>query len=210
MKFCANVLFEDNHILAVDKPAGMLTQGASQEKGLEDLLRQNYCYLHSVHRIDAPVSGIVIFAKSSKGLKRTSASLKEGMWTKIYRARIEGKLEGAGILEHRLVHGDHRAEISPDGKEAKLNYRALQSGSTSVVEIELLTGRYHQIRAQFSAIGHPIVGDAKYGASTKPTRGSGTIDLHHAQVNLPHPTLKSDVLIKALIPQSFHLSLRAN
>lgn len=203
MKFCANVLTEDNHILAVDKPAGMLTQAAGNEKGLEDLLRENYRYLHCVHRIDAPVSGIVIFAKSSKGLSRMSESLKEGKWTKIYRARVEGRLEGTGMLEHRLIHGDHRAEISPTGKVAKLNYRVLQSGGISVVGIELLTGRYHQIRAQFSAIGHPIAGDAKYGAKTKATRGKGTIDLHHAQVNLPHPILQSNIIIKALMPQTF-------
>ncbi|MCB1117282.1 MAG: RluA family pseudouridine synthase [Chlamydiia bacterium] len=205
MKFCANVLFEDNHILAVDKPAGMLTQSAGQESGLEDLLRQNYRYLHCVHRIDAPVSGIVIFAKSSKGLSRMSESLKEGKWTKIYRARVEGKLKGASTLEHRLVHGDHRAEIAPDGKVAKLNYRVLQSDEASLVEIELLTGRYHQIRAQFAAIGHPIIGDTKYGAATKAARGKGTIDLHHTQVNLPHPTLKSDIEIKALMPQMLRL-----
>lgn len=200
MKFCANVLFEDNHVLAVDKPAGMLTQAAGNEKGLEDLLRENYRYLHCVHRIDAPVSGIVIFAKSSKGLKRMSASLKEGRWRKFYLARVEGHLDGTHSLKHHLIHGDHRARVSPEGKEAKLNYTVLEPGEISLVEIELLTGRYHQIRAQFSAIGHPIVGDTKYGATTKPTRGSQTIDLHHVRVVLPHPTLKTELEIKASNP----------
>ena len=195
MKFCASVLYEDNHILAVDKPAGMLTQSNASEKGLEDILRQDYRYLHAVHRIDAPVSGVVVFAKSSKGLSRTSASLKAGEWTKMYRARVEGAMDGSGLLEHRLVHGHHRAEISNEGKLAQLKYVALHVGKTTLLDIELITGRYHQIRAQLSAVGHPVVGDKKYGSSMAPSRGGGTIDLHHYRVTLPHPTLQKCIEI---------------
>lgn len=192
MKFLGN----DNHLLIVDKPAGMLTQAAGEEEGLEEVLKKDYRYLHCVHRIDAPVSGIVVFAKSSKALSRLNASMREGRWKKIYLARVEGKLDGSGTLEHHLTHGNRRAIIDPSGKRCVLNYKVLGD----LVEIELITGRYHQIRAQFAAIGHPIVGDVKYGAKQKAMRGPKTIDLHHARLEFPHPIRGEIVSIESENP----------
>ena len=169
----------DNHLLIALKPAGMLTQGNHKESGLEELLRKDYKYLHCVHRLDKPVSGLVVFAKSSKALSRLNASQRAGKWTKKYTARVEGNLTGSGTLKHHLIHGDHRAEIDPSGKLCLLDYVV----TGDLVEITLNTGRYHQIRAQFGAIGHPIIGDAKYGSQTS----SDAIALHHSFLSFPHP-----------------------
>ena len=192
MKSFDNAIFEDNHLLIIDKPAGMLTQGANGEEGLEELLKKKHKFLRCVHRIDAPVSGIVVFAKSSKALSRLNTSMREKLWTKIYIARIEGILKGSGTLEHNLLHGDRKAIIDPTGKKSILKYQVLESG---LVEIELITGRYHQIRVQFSAIGHPIVGDVKYGATQNATCGPKTIDLHHHRLTFPHPITKELVQV---------------
>lgn len=192
MKSFDNALFEDNHLLIIDKPAGMLTQGANNEAGLEELLQKKHRFLRCIHRIDAPVSGIVVFAKSSKALSRLSASLRDKQWSKIYIARIEGILKGSNTLEHNLLHGDRKAIVDPSGKKSILKYQVLESG---LVQIELITGRYHQIRAQFSAIGHPIVGDLKYGATQNATRGPKTIDLHHQRLCFPHPITKELVQV---------------
>lgn len=192
MKFLDN---EDNHILVVSKPAGMLTQGNGREIGLEDQLRKKYRFIQCVHRLDRVTSGLVVFAKSSKALSRLNSSLRAGKWTKIYHARVEGLLSDCGRLEHKLIHGDHRAEVHCDGKQCVLDYRTLENG---LVEVTLHTGRYHQIRAQFAAIGHPIVGDYKYGAKTPPSRCEGTIDLHHAHVVFPHPVQNKLLVFKDL------------
>ncbi|HPE85652.1 MAG: RluA family pseudouridine synthase [Chlamydiia bacterium] len=183
MKFSVNVLFEDNHLLIVEKPAGVLTQGNQNEDGLEELLRQKHRFLHCVHRLDKPVSGIVVFAKSSKALSRLNVSQRESLWTKKYLARVEGRLSGSGTLKHHLIHGDHRAEIHPEGKLSILDYTVLEEGDTTLLEITLRTGRYHQIRAQLSAIGHPILGDHKYGSQS----AAQAIALHHSFLSFPHP-----------------------
>ncbi len=218
----------------------MLTQGNHKEPGLEELLRKDYKYLYCVHRLDKPVSGLVVFAKSSKALSRLNASQREGKWTKKYLARVEGNLTGSGTLKHYLIHGDHKAEIDPSGKLCILDY-VVKDGSLTLrtevgsdalakvpgyknddeanskefgeeedavdwclqqadefryvrnvsvlVEITLHTGRYHQIRAQFGVIGHPILGDQKYGSKTL----SGAIALHHSYLSFPHPVKDEQV-----------------
>lgn len=203
------IVYEDNHLLAVDKPAGWLTQPSgtdqdSLESFCKQWLKEKYqkpgnVFLVPVHRLDKPVSGIVLFAKTSKALSRLNASIREKNTKKVYFAWVEGcptPLEAS--IEHYLIHGDFQAVVAdPSSKEAKrarLHYRVLNSNfgllcaqvkNTSLMEIELETGRYHQIRAQLSAIGHPIIGDDKYGSSQPFERGC--IALHHQRLEIPHP-----------------------
>jgi 23S rRNA pseudouridine1911/1915/1917 synthase len=120
---------------------------------------------------------------------------------KIYWAIVEGKvMPETGTLKHKLAHGSHRATVSKDGKEAILHYKVIDQINThSVVEIELQTGRYHQIRVQFSAIGHPVVGDTKYGAKTKLAKEA--IALHHMKLEFCHPVTKELMVILCPAPK---------
>ncbi len=187
------VVYCDNHILVVEKPAGLPTQGEEGEKSLQTeaqaWVKQKYqkkgnVFLHPVHRLDAPVSGLVLFARTSKALSRLNEMMREHKIEKTYTALVEGDLEEKqGTLRHKLLHGEHRALISSKGKEAILDYKVIKKiKNNTLVEIHLHTGRYHQIRAQFSAIGHPIVGDTKYGAKT-----SGSLQLCSAALSFTHP-----------------------
>lgn len=196
-----NILFEDNHQLVVVKPAGIVTQpsGVADRESLEmqakEWLKQKYqkkgnVFLEAVHRIDKPVSGIVLFAKTSKALSRLHASMREKKVKKTYLAIVEGHIQKKeGTLIHDLVHDEHFATVAKkgeEGKQAVLHYKVLESyQKTDLVEIALETGRYHQIRAQFAAIGHPILGDAKYGS--KNSYQPDAIALHHSRFEIPHP-----------------------
>lgn len=164
-------IFSDNHILILDKPAGMPTQSDDpqimnlqtwgQQYLKQKLNKPGNVFLHPIHRLDKPVRGLVIFAKTSKALSRLNEQIKEGKVKKTYHALVEGTLkEPSGTLTHYLRHDEHRAVIcskeDPLGKKAILEYRLIKPvPHGSLVEITLLTGRYHQIRAQFSAISHP-------------------------------------------------------
>jgi 23S rRNA pseudouridine1911/1915/1917 synthase len=195
------VLFEDNHLLVLHKPGGLLTQdsGAGRDN-LEDRARAwikarehkpGAAYCHVVHRLDAPVSGIVLCAKSSKALRRLHAAQRAGEGSKVYHALVEGRPEPeAGRLVQEWRHRSHRAEIRDTpfdaSKQVALRYRVLQQkAGLSLLEIELETGRYHQIRAQLASKGWPIVGDHVYGSTQ--SFAQGCIALHHARLALPHP-----------------------
>jgi 23S rRNA pseudouridine1911/1915/1917 synthase len=210
-------LFEDNHVLIVNKPAGLLTQpnetGApSLEAELKDLIKQRdhkpgQVFLHAVHRLDKPASGIILFAKTSKALSRLNASFHRSETEKIYCAIVEGavfKLEGT--LEHFLFHDEFYAKVVdatfPGAKQARLHYRVSQSSEAlTALEIQLETGRYHQIRAQWAAVGFPILGDRKYGSK----RGyfPEAIALHHHKLRILHPTLKTLLSVTAPLPSQF-------
>lgn len=197
------ILFEDNHMLVVHKEAGLLVQPTDKEKDCLLLrlkafikkrdVKPGNVFLEPIHRIDKPVSGIVVFAKTSKALSRMMQSVREKRCKKVYRAIVSGKLLAKeGILEHDLVHGEFRSHISKEGKKAVLRYKVLKRmDSLSVIEIILDTGRYHQIRVQFAAIGCPIVGDIKYGS--KCAFKKGEIALHHFKFMLPHPISKKEL-----------------
>lgn len=197
----SDVLYEDNHLLALYKAANLLTQPTAQEKdSLETRakawLKEKYqkpgaVYLHAVHRLDKPVSGIVLFAKTSKALSRLNESLRTKECEKIYRAEIEGSLLAQeGVLENILTHGEHEAYEDPHGKLARLHYKMIKTG---LVEIRLETGRYHQIRLQLALSGHPILGDAKYGSKVPYKEG---IALCHVRLTFPHPITKERLEIK--------------
>ncbi len=141
-------------------------------------------FLEPIHRLDKPVSGLVLFARTSKALSRLQEMMRGRQIEKTYYAWVEGVLpQKEGTLEHFLMHGDHHAYVHPKGKLARLHYRQIaQEHGKTHVEIILETGRYHQIRAQFLEIGCPIVGDAKYGSKTL-----GRIALHHGRLRFNHP-----------------------
>lgn len=203
------ILYEDNHLLIMDKPAGLLTQPADGSKDSLEEQAKNYIkvkfgkpgavYLHAVHRLDKPVGGIVVFAKTSKALSRLNESQREKKWHKIYQAEVEGLFDAkSGALTHYLKHDDFVTLVSEKPAEgyklSKLTYKVVQEkDSHSVVEIELDTGRYHQIRAQLSAAGHPILGDQKYGSHTS----SPYIALRHTRLQFPHPITGEPISIQA-------------
>lgn len=211
-----HILYEDNHLLVVNKPAGLLTQpSGTQQNNLESLCKQwikatynkpGLVFLEAAHRLDKPVSGIVVFAKTSKALSRLNAAMRAGSFHKIYCAVIEGiPIKPEGVLEHYLLHEDYQSVVvarnTPEAKLCRLSYRVLRSDfKKALLEIILETGRYHQIRAQLSASGHPIVGDIKYKSSENYLPHA--IALHHSQLKFPHPTLGHEVSIQAPIPEA--------
>lgn len=208
------VLFADNHLLAVNKPAGLLSQDSGTGlRNLEDWAREwvrfdkgkpGNVFLNAVHRIDRAVSGVVLFARTSKALARLNEDIRKRNCKKIYHALVEGTPSTpSDQLVHWLTHEHHRAEICREGDAgaqcAVLSYRVMkQIGNLTLLEIDLETGRYHQIRAQLAAIGCPIAGDEKYGAQQKPE--SGEIALHHRRLEVVHPTLKESTIIEAPYP----------
>ncbi len=213
-----NVLFEDNHVLVVEKPAGVLTQDSgSGEANLQDQakawIKERYhkpgaVFLHAVHRLDRPASGIVVFARTSKALSRLNEALRSKDTTKHYYAIVCGqpKLSQA-TLEHYMAHGDHSAKITtqntPGALLARLSYQVIATThDLTLVKIELETGRYHQIRLQLATIGNPILGDVRYGG--QPWR-QGEIALHHCVFTFPHPITKGRVMVTAAAPASWPL-----
>jgi 23S rRNA pseudouridine1911/1915/1917 synthase len=206
------ILYADNHLLAINKPGGMLTQASGQhEFNLEDWAREwvqiekkktGAAFLHAVHRLDRPVSGVVLFARTSKALRRLNESIRNARSGKIYHAWVEGVPEHqTGTCSDYLIHANHRAEFStertPDAKKAVLHYRVLKSTSDqALLEVELITGRYHQIRVQLSGLGCPIKGDSRYGAK----KGANTIGLHHKQLIIEHPIQHEELSINAPLP----------
>jgi 23S rRNA pseudouridine1911/1915/1917 synthase len=188
-----NIILCDNHILVVDKPAEVATQPDLVQLA-KAWVKQKFnkpggVFLEPIHRLDKPVSGLVLFARTSKALARLQEQMRERQIEKIYEAWVEGcPQEKGGTLRHHLLHGSFRAEISPQGKEAILEYQVLKhkQGRTHL-HVVLRTGRYHQIRAQLSAIGCPILGDTKYGSHTPWPQG---IALCATQLSFHHPVTK--------------------
>lgn len=208
-----SILFEDNHLLILDKPAGLATQPSLEHKDSLETRAKNYIkttyhkegdvFLHAVHRLDKDVSGIVIFAKTSKALSRMNAQMREGDFVKIYCAEVHGIVkESSKRLCHFLKKGDHKTYLAkgndPDAQEASLVYTVIRSGrDSSFLEIQLESGRYHQIRAQLSAIGHPILGDIKYGSTTK--YPNEHIKLQHVRIEFVHPVTKVRTIIQSAL-----------
>lgn len=207
-------LFEDNHVLVLNKPAGLLTQPSGTNDNSLEAVAKAYIkerdhkpgnvFLGAVHRLDRSVSGVVVFGKTSKALSRLSESIREKETKKIYWALVESQLpSNEGVLEHYLFHDDFSAKIVkstfPGAKLAVLHYRLVEKlADCCLVEVELKTGRYHQIRAQLSFIGCPILGDDKYGSrrAFKP----GAIALHHKRMELVHPVSKEQLVLEAPLP----------
>jgi 23S rRNA pseudouridine1911/1915/1917 synthase len=216
-----DILYADNHLLVVNKPAGLLTQPTDlNPESLEALCKQwvkqdknkeGNIFLHAVHRLDKPASGILLFARTSKALSRLSKQMREKHCKKTYLACIDRPIsQSEGILEHYLTHDHHHAKVYnhpvDDAKRSRLDYQIIhQQGPLSLLKIDLITGRYHQIRAQLSHIGCPIIGDLRYG-NTKNLE-VGLIALHHHQLVIAHPTLNTSLTFKAPLPNYWPLPL---
>jgi 23S rRNA pseudouridine1911/1915/1917 synthase len=165
-----------------------------------------------VHRLDRVASGVVLCATTGKALKRLNAQIQDRAVRKVYHAVVEGRpLQDKAVLEHWLVHARHHARIGraadEGARKARLRYQVLrQHADTCLLEVELETGRYHQIRAQLGAIGCPILGDARYGATQAidaPAAAGRTIALHHRELSLDHPVGGSPLTIEAAYPDGW-------
>lgn len=212
----AEILFEDNHILIVNKRPGEIVQGdkTGDEPLVESLKRMikerdakpGNVFLGVVHRLDRPVGGAVIFAKTSKALSRLNDMLRNGEIHKTYWALTRGlPPKEADTLTHWITTTERNnksyASLSakPGAKEARLEYRLLARGDNfNLVEVKLLTGRKHQIRVQLSAIGCPIRGDLKYG--DKRSNPDGSISLLARNIDFIHPVSKKPVSVTAPVP----------
>jgi 23S rRNA pseudouridine1911/1915/1917 synthase len=213
------VLFEDNHCLAVSKPAPLLTQAPPGIPSLEALVRaylkERYhkpgnVYLGIPHRLDRPVSGVVLFARQTTSARRLQQQFQNRQVTKIYRAVVEGTVPiPEGTWEDWLLKRRDQARCdaappgSPGAKHAILRYRVIGTGKgTTRLEIEPQTGRMHQIRVQAAARGHPIVGDVLYGAAADPIPGApaGVIALHARSLTFLHPIRYEPITVEAPLP----------
>jgi 23S rRNA pseudouridine1911/1915/1917 synthase len=215
------ILYEDNHLIAVWKDAGILSQGDySGDKSIMDdvktYIKEKYnkkgnVFLGLLHRLDRPVAGIILFAKTSKGASRLSEQFREHTIIKKYSAIIEGQLkEKNGSLINFLEKKENKfgglvAKInSKDGARAELSYKTiLNNKNYSLVEINLLTGKFHQIRAQFAEIGHPIVGDIKYGGIKSPILENEEITLVANELDFITATDEKRITIKEPYPEKW-------
>jgi len=208
------VLYEDNHLLGLYKPAGLLVQGdATGDACLLDLgkqwLKMRYrkpgnVFLGLVHRLDRPVAGAMVFAKTSKAAARLSEQFRSRKTEKRYLAVVEGRLSAReGRLVHYLGKAGRSVRATPDPSEgarrASLRYKVLDAESDrSLISIFLETGRKHQIRAQLAAIGHPVVGDLRYGGSAPLPRGA--LALLASSLAFTHPVRREPVVLSVPPP----------
>ena len=212
------VLYEDNHLLAVVKPAGLPTMGtpAGQPTLLtlaKEYVKQRYqkpgnVYLGVVSRLDAPVTGVIILARTSKAASRLTGQFRSRGVEKTYWVIAEGVVEPPeGRLVDWLAEDERHRRMHlvgptmPGAKEARLNYRRLSIvGGNSLLEVELETGRKHQIRLQLAGHGHPVVGDRKYGSVVQFSHG---IALHARRLVVTHPTTGATIELEAPLPAAW-------
>lgn len=207
------ILYEDNHLLVVSKLSGEIVQGdKTGDTPLSEILKKfikerdhkpGNVFMGVPHRLDRPVSGICIFAKTSKSLERLNRMFRDGEVQKTYLALVSKRPPAdSALLTHYLSRNEKqnksyaREKPAEGAREAKLRYRYLESTHKyHLLEIDLLTGRHHQIRCQLAAIGCPIKGDLKYGA--RRSNPDGSISLHAYRVTLEHPVRKELLVITA-------------
>ena len=210
------VLYEDNHIIVINKAAGEIVQGdKTGDKSLCDTMKayikEKYAkpgnvFIGLPHRLDRPVSGIVVFAKTSKALERLNRMFSEGSVKKIYWALTKGipqpaeaELESWILRNEKMNKSFSYPKEVKGSKRAVLHYRlAAASQNYNLIEVELKTGRHHQIRCQLSSIGCPIKGDLKYGAQR--SNPDGSISLHARYIEFVHPVSKELIAITAPLP----------
>ncbi len=213
----SRILFEDNHLLVYNKMPGDIVQGDKTgdtplSEELKLYIKEKYgkpgnVFLGVVHRIDRPVSGAVLFARTSKALSRMNALLKEGSLEKTYWAVVQkAPPEHSGHLVHYMTRNEKqnksyiRENETPGSKRAELFYELIgQSDRHYLLEVRLMTGRHHQIRAQLAHIGCPIRGDLKYGAPR--SNPDGSIHLHARRISFEHPVRQDRVTVEAPIPE---------
>ena len=212
------IIYEDNHLMVINKKAGQLVQG--DKTGDESLLEsiKNFIkirdekpgnvFLGLVHRIDRPTSGLVIYAKTSKALSRLTVmvknrEVKKTYWAIVAKERIAQQQRLVHYLQKNEKNNKAIVYIKPTAgaKEAILTYTVIKSlENYQLLEVDLETGRHHQIRAQLSKIGIPIKGDLKYGAAR--SNPDGGISLHARRLEFQHPVTKELIIIEAPVPQN--------
>lgn len=212
------IVYEDNHVLIVNKSCGEIVQvdktgDASLEETIKIWLKEKYkkpgnVFLGVTHRLDRPVTGLVIFAKTSKILPRLNEQFKNGEIHKTYWAVVKNKPDQEeGVLEHYLYRKEKQNKTyvcnadKPGAKKAILHYKLIcKSDKYFLLEIELMTGRHHQIRCQLAEIGCPIRGDLKYGFPR--SNPDGGISLHSRRVQFVHPVSGKEIDVKAPVPEN--------
>lgn len=210
------VLYEDNHLIVVYKESGEIVQGdKTGDKPLSETIKawikEKYAkpgnvFLGVVHRLDRPVSGLVVFAKTSKALSRLNDMFRKGEVKKTYWAMVQTRpSEPEGTLTNWLVRNEKQNKSYaydhevPNAKKAILEYKTVgQTEHYTLLEVNLLTGRHHQIRCQLSAIGCPIKGDLKYGA--RRSNPDGSISLLSRTVEFIHPVSKENISVVSPLP----------
>ncbi|MDL2328776.1 RNA pseudouridine synthase [Desulfosarcina sp. OttesenSCG-928-A07] len=217
------VLYADNHLLALYKPAGLLVQGdATGDICLLDLAKQwlkiqyhkpGQVFLGLVHRLDRPVAGVVVFARTSKAASRLSAQFRDRTAEKQYLAVVEGRVaEDTGYLVHHIERTEKKSRVTegptPLSREARLHYTVLdRKDDKSLVQVNLETGRRHQIRIQLAAFGHPLFGDVRYGARHPLSYQQIALLAHILKVG--HPTRDEQMIFTSPIPEDWPWPLSA-
>lgn len=210
------VVYEDNHIIIVNKTSSEIVQGDKTgdtplSEMVKQYLKEKYhkpgnVFVGVTHRLDRPVSGLVIFAKTSKALSRLNEMFKNSEVKKTYWAIVKNKpTEYEGVLEHYLVRNEKQNKSyaydreKPGAKKAILHYKLIgQSENYYLLEVDLKTGRHHQIRCQLAKMGCPIKGDLKYGFPR--SNPDGSICLHARRVSFIHPVSKESIVVEAPVP----------
>ena len=217
------ILYEDNHLIVCIKPAGVLSQSDGSKSPdmltiLKRYIKEKYekpgeVYLGLVHRLDRPVSGVMVFARTSKAASRLSEQIRSRKVEKLYRCVVNGTLEGSGRLENYISKDEDRNIVTvsdiekPGFKASYLDYRAIASkDGMTLTEVKLGTGRSHQIRAQMAHCGHPLVGDQKYGQKDNRCKD---ISLESFKLSFEHPVKREFVTFEAPIPEGFPWNLFA-
>ena len=205
------ILYEDNHLLVALKPSGILSQsdGSNHQDMLTLLkayLKEKYqkkgnVYLGLVHRLDQPTSGVMVFAKTSKAASRLSEQVRNHTFKKKYLLICHGLLkEKEGVMVDFLEQEQEKVVVKKEGKEARLSYRVLQENkkeNCSLVEVDLETGRKHQIRVQFASRGYPLYGDHRYGLCEKMD-----IALFASTISFLHPITKERMTFEEKMPNT--------
>lgn len=204
-----NVLYEDNHLLVLCKPAGMLVQGdRTGDVTLLDLakdyIREKYAkpgsvYLGLVQRLDRPVSGVIVFARTSKAAGRLVKQFQQQHPRKIYHCLAEGEIPLSGEWRNRIERRGATSVIGSGEANAVLRFQRVKfKAGVSLAEIDLLTGKHHQIRVQFAGRGFPLLGDFRYGSKIKfPGR---SIALHANKLQIVHPTRQETLTFRCDLP----------
>ncbi len=213
-----NIIYEDNHLLVVEKPANIPVQeDSSKDIDMLTILKKyrkikenkkGEAYIGLVHRLDRPVSGIMVFAKTSKAASRLSEFIRQNKFHKTYLAVVNKVPSHRGTLEDYLTKDNKTntsyVTTSDKGKYSKLEYEVIDSkNNMSLVKINLLTGRSHQIRVQFSSRGFPLVGDSKYGLNPN----NINIALFSKSISFPHPITKEELTFTLDTPNTYPFNI---